>query len=76
MGWPKTILHEIFGLFVEDGGFAITILLWLGGMWLFLSRLDLFPQWSGLILFVGLGLILVESAMRYAKRSGQTKSGR
>jgi hypothetical protein len=72
MRWFRTIFREIFGLFVDDGSFAITILVWLGVTRLLLPRLGVFSRWSGLILFAGLGLVLVESAMRYA-RSRQTR---
>ena len=29
MKWLKNILREIFGLFVDDGTFALAILIWL-----------------------------------------------
>ena len=72
MRWFKTIFREIFGLFVDDGSFAIALLIWLGVMGLLLPRLGVFSRWNGLILFAGLGLILVESAMRYARKRVQT----
>ena len=72
MQWFRTIFREIFGLFVDDGSFAIAILVWLGVLWLLLPRLGFFSRWNGLILFAGLGLILVESAMRYARKRVQT----
>jgi hypothetical protein len=40
MRWLKTILAEIFGLFVDDGRFAFTIIVWLGVIWLGLPRRD------------------------------------
>jgi hypothetical protein len=76
MQWFRTIFREIFGLFVDDGSFAIAILVWLGVMWRLLPRLGVFSRWNGLILFAGLGLILVESAMRYARKRGQTGLGK
>ncbi len=76
MRWFKTIFREIFGLFVDDGSFAITILVWLGVMWLLLPRLGVFSRWNGWILFAGLSLILVESTMRYVRMIGQTKPGK
>ena len=68
MRWIVSIVREVFGLFVEDGSFAIAILLWLGFVRLVLPRFRIAPAWGGLILFAGLGVILVESAMRYSKR--------
>lgn len=63
----KTIFREVFGLFVEDGSLAIAILLWLAVAGLLLPRLAFASRWGGPILFAGLGLILVESALRYAR---------
>jgi hypothetical protein len=33
MSWIKTVLREVFGLFVDDGSFAIAILAWLLLVW-------------------------------------------
>jgi len=68
MAWLKTILHEAYGLFVDDGSFAVAILLWLGINWQVLPRLGLPSAWGGPILFAGLALILLESAARRARR--------
>jgi hypothetical protein len=68
MGWLKTILHEAYGLFVDDGSFAVAILLWLGINWQIVPRLGLALEARGILLFVGLALILVESAVRRARR--------
>ncbi|MGH7226772.1 MAG: hypothetical protein ACRELF_26455 [Gemmataceae bacterium] len=68
MKWLKTIGEEVFGLFVDDGNFAIAIVVWLGITW-FLSVHTLANiQWSGVILFLGLVLILVESAVRRTRQ--------
>lgn len=77
MQWFKVIFREIFGLFVDDGSFAIAIIVWLGIVWLLLlPRLGVFSPWNGLILFAGLGCILVENTLRRARRSCHTKSGK
>lgn len=77
MQWFRVISREIFGLFVDDGSFAIAIIVWLGIVWLLLlPRLGVFSPWNGLILFAGLGCILVENTLRRARRSGHTKSGK
>jgi hypothetical protein len=67
MNWLKTILREIFGLFVDDATFALTILLWLILVKLFASHLGIPARWAAIILFAGLALILAESTTRYAK---------
>jgi putative exporter of polyketide antibiotics len=68
MQWFKSIVREIFGLFVDDGSFALAILAWLSVVWLLLYRPFVSARWAGLLLFAGLGLILLESATRYARR--------
>jgi hypothetical protein len=67
MNWLKTILQEIFGLFVDDASFALAILLWLVLVKVLTPHLGISTSWSGIILFAGLALILTESATRYAK---------
>jgi CHASE2 domain-containing sensor protein len=68
MTWLNTVWSEFIGLFVDDGSFAIAILAWLGACWLLLPRLGLAPAWPPMILFVGLVLILAESAVRRARQ--------
>ena len=67
MQWLKSILRQLFGLFVDDGSFAIAILVWLGLLWLLLPHLHAAAIWSGAILFAGLAVIMVESALRRAR---------
>ena len=66
MSWLKTIMLEIYGLFVDDGSFAIAIVVWLGIALFILPRLDVPPSANALILFAGLLLVLFESALRRA----------
>jgi len=68
MRWLKTILAEIFGLFVDDISFALAIIIWLGIIRLGLPRLNLAAAWNGAILFAGLATILAGSALRRASR--------
>jgi hypothetical protein len=70
MNWLRTIFREIFGLFVDDGSFALLILVWLGLTALLLPYLGWVPTWRGHILFAGLAAILMGSAIRYARRNG------
>lgn len=69
MKYFKKIVHEIFGLFVDDGSFALAILIWVGIASWSVSHLNLAPTTLGIILFTGLVLILCESVTRYARRS-------
>jgi hypothetical protein len=68
MQWIKTIAAEIYGLFVDDGSFAIAILAWLALYWLLVPSIGTLHGVMGPILFVGLAAILVESVTRRARR--------
>ena len=66
MRWLKTILEELIGLFIEDGTFAVAIVVWLGLVWFALPRLP--PTLGAPSLFAGLLAILAESVLRAARR--------
>jgi hypothetical protein len=68
MNWTKTILREVWGLFVDDGNFALAIAVWLAMAGLALPALAPAAGWAGIVLFLGLALILLESVHRRAKR--------
>jgi hypothetical protein len=70
MNWIRTICREIFGLFVDDGTFALLILVWLGLAAILLPHLGWAPRWRGFILFAGLSAILMGSAIQYGRRNG------
>jgi small basic protein len=63
----KTILHEIFGLFVDDASFAVAILLWLILIKFLAPHLGVHSRLAAILIFTGLALILAESTTRYAK---------
>ena len=68
MSWLKSIAQEIFGLFVDDGSFAIAVLFWLAVVILVLPRFAPGARWEGPTFFVGLAVILVESVLRFSRR--------
>jgi hypothetical protein len=68
MNTLKTIAHEILGLFVDDGSFAIAIIIWLALVWFLVRPLQL-PTAGGILLFLGFAAILVESVTRFARNS-------
>jgi hypothetical protein len=68
MHWFKAIWSELLGLFVDDGNFATAILVWLGMSWLLSTYLLRQSEWGGVVLFAGLGLILLESTTRRSRR--------
>jgi hypothetical protein len=67
MPWLSSILAEIWGLFVDDGTFALAILVWLAVYWVVLPHFGVPPELKGPILFAGLATVLVESALRRAR---------
>jgi len=67
MLWLRSVLTEIWGLFVDDGSFALAILVWLAACWLVLPRFGVPPEAKGPILFAGFAIVMVESALRRAR---------
>ena len=66
----KSIWSELIGLFVDDGSFAVAILVWLLACGLVLPRLGLHPVLPPAILFAGLIVVLALSAVtRAGKRA-------
>jgi hypothetical protein len=64
MGWLRSIVREVVGLFVDDGSFAGAILVWVAAV-VMGARL---VRGAGWVMFVGLAVILVESVLRFARR--------
>jgi hypothetical protein len=68
MSWFNSVVRELFGLFVDDGSFAVAILVWLALIWLLPQWVTISAGWVGVILFAGLAAILIESALRRARQ--------
>ncbi len=68
MGWLKSIVREVFSLFVDDISFAGAILVWLLLVLAALPRITAGARWEGGLLFAGLAFILIESVLRFARR--------
>jgi hypothetical protein len=62
----KTALREVYGLFVEDGSYALAVILWLLCA-VFVLPLLPDPGWRAPLLFAGSILILLENVVRSAK---------
>lgn len=73
MKWIKNILREIYGLFVDDGAFALAVLIWVGVVLWTTSHFAFSSAIAAIILFAGLALILIESTTRYARRRQRLK---
>lgn len=68
MTWIRTIAREIYGLFVDDGSFALLILVWLAFVVFLVPYLGFAPRARGFVLFGGLAALLLVSTVRYARR--------
>ena len=68
MRWLRSIASELLGLFVDDWHDALAILVWLAAGWLLLPRLGLPGALPPVLLFAGLAVILLASALRRARR--------
>jgi hypothetical protein len=68
MRWLNAAIGEIYGLFVDDGYFALAIVVWLLLVWLVVSLLPALAVWGGIVFFLGLVAILLVSAKRSAHR--------
>jgi hypothetical protein len=66
MQWLKAVFTEIFGLFVDNGSFAIAILAWLVVARTVVVFVNIPACVKGPVLFAGLAVILLESAVRRA----------
>jgi hypothetical protein len=69
--WIRNVLREIIGLFVDDGLFALAILIWIGLVWIIRSQAGAREASGGIILFGGLVIILLESVVRFARRAAK-----
>lgn len=69
MTWLRTILREVFGLFVDDGSFAFAIVIWLVVVKLVSPHLGMAALRSGFILFGGLAAILIRSVLHASQSS-------
>jgi hypothetical protein len=67
------IIREFIGLFVDDGSLAVLVLVWIVICGVALQKLLPTAPWQGLILFLGLAMILLESVTRGTKQA--TKFG-
>ena len=68
MSWLRIIVQEVIGLFIDDGSFALAIVGWIGLIGLLSWQVSLARAWCGGALFVGLAVILAESAQRRARK--------
>lgn len=63
-----TALKEVYGLFVEDGSYAVGILVWVLVAAFVLPHVPALGHWRGPLLFAGMLLLLVENVIRTARK--------
>ena len=63
-----TALKEVYGLFVEDGSYAVGILIWLFLSALVLPHIPALGQWRGPLVFTGMLALLAENVLRTARK--------
>lgn len=64
MSWLRAVLAELWGLFVDDGRYALAIVAWLLLAWLALPLLHLGGGWDAALFAAGLMAIFVENVLR------------
>jgi hypothetical protein len=63
MKWGVAVAKAIWALFVDDAAFVVMAIVWLGLMVL-LATTGFHSRWDGVLLFCGLGIVLVHGALR------------
>jgi hypothetical protein len=63
MKWGVAVVKAIWALFVDDASFVAIAIAWLALVDL-LAASGLHSRWDGVLLFCGLGVILVHGALR------------
>jgi hypothetical protein len=66
MTWLSKVCRELWGLFIEDGRFAVAIIIWVAVSAFVLPKVLPVP-WRGPALLVGLLVILFENVRRTPK---------
>jgi hypothetical protein len=62
------VLKELAGLFVEDLGYSIVIVLWITLVAAALPKVPLDPVWRGPVLYGGIVVVLIENVTRTARK--------
>lgn len=68
MRWIWRVLREVWGLFVDDGSFALSIVVWVVLAVIIVRYAAPNAIWAGPLLFIGLAVILAVSALSYTRR--------
>lgn len=66
-----TALQEIYGLFVEDGSYAVAIVVWLLIVGCVFPHIPGGGTWRGPVFFAGMAALLLENVVRSARAKRQ-----
>lgn len=69
MRFLRSVLAELFGMFVDDGSLALAILAWVAVIAVVQSLAVVTSEKLGALLFLGLGALLVENVLRRSRKS-------
>ena len=67
MTFLRSVLAELFGMFVDDGSLAIAILAWVAVIVLLQWSALIAPGLLGAVLFLGLAVLVLENVLRRAR---------
>ena len=60
--------RKVFGLFVDDGSLALSILVWIFALHLVAPIAFIEQTWAAPVLFLGCGAILIENVLRASRQ--------
>jgi hypothetical protein len=62
------IARKLFGLFVDDGSLALSILVWIFALHVVAPIVSIEQTWAAPVLFLGCAGILVENVLRASRQ--------
>jgi hypothetical protein len=60
--------RKVFGLFVDDGSLALSILVWIFALHVVAPIASIEQTWAALLLFLGCAGILIENVLRLSRQ--------
>ncbi|HEX9445138.1 MAG TPA: hypothetical protein VGA73_13520 [Candidatus Binatia bacterium] len=62
------MLRKVFGLFVDDGSLALSLLAWIFALRVATPFVSMDHGWAAPVLFLGCAAILIENVLRASRR--------
>ena len=63
-----SMARKVFGLFVDDGSLALSILVWIFALHVVAPIVSIEQTWAAPVLFLGCAGILIESVLRASRQ--------